>query len=72
MSASTIPPFGRMMPAMVTPFDSNRDLDLDQAQALALRLAEGGSDSLMINGTTGDSPTVFYPQKLKLFSAVLE
>lgn len=71
MSTQTEPIFGRMIPAMVTPFDKDKDLDLNQAQALAERLVEGGSDSLMINGTTGESPTVFYPQKIELFRAVL-
>jgi len=61
-----------MIPAMVTPFNQDRELDLDKAQALAVRLVDGGSDSLIINGTTGESPTVFYPQKMKLFSAVVE
>lgn len=65
------PRFGRLIPAMVTPFDDNRELDLDRAQALANRLVEGGSDSLIINGTTGESPTVFYPQKIELFKAVV-
>ena len=66
------PRFGRMIPAMVTPFDENRELDLDKAQALATRLVDGGSDSLIVNGTTGESPTVFYPQKIELFRAVVE
>lgn len=66
------PRFGRMIPAMVTPFDENLDLDLDRAQKLADRLVRGGSDSLIINGTTGESPTVFYPQKMELFRAVVE
>ena len=66
------PRFGRMIPAMVTPFDENRELDLDRAQALAVRLVDGGSDSLIISGTTGESPTVFYPQKIELFRAVVE
>lgn len=66
------PRFGRMIPAMVTPFDENRELDLDKVQALAVRLVDGGSDSLIINGTTGESPTVFYPQKIDLFRAVVE
>lgn len=66
------PRFGRLIPAMVTPFDENLELDLDRAQALANRLVEGGSDSLIINGTTGESPTVFYPQKMDLFRAVVE
>lgn len=66
------PRFGRMIPAMVTPFNEDRELDLDKAQALAVRLVDGGSDSLIINGTTGESPTVFYPQKMELFRAVVE
>lgn len=66
------PRFGRMIPAMVTPFDQNRELDLDRAQELAVRLVDGGSDALIVNGTTGESPTVFYPQKMKLFEAVIE
>lgn len=71
MSAATAPRFGRMIPAMVTPFDENLDLDLKQARALARRLIENGADALIINGTTGESPTVFYPQKMKLFEAVV-
>ena len=66
------PRFVRMIPAMVTPFDENRELDVDKVQALAARLVDGGSDSLIINGTTGESPTVFYPQKIELFRAVVE
>lgn len=65
------PRFGRLIPAMVTPFDNDRKLDLDKAQALAVRLIDGGSDALIINGTTGESPTVFYPQKMDLFRAVV-
>ena len=49
MSDITEPMFGRMIPAMVTPFDKDGDLDLYQAQALAKRLVEGGADSLIIN-----------------------
>lgn len=70
--AEGTPVFGTMIPAMVTPFDKDGELDLDQAQKLAERLAEGGANGLVINGTTGESPTVFYPQKMKLFSAVVE
>ncbi|MDR3136885.1 MAG: 4-hydroxy-tetrahydrodipicolinate synthase [Coriobacteriales bacterium] len=63
--------FGRFIPAMITPFDTTLDLDLNRAQQLALRLIEGGADALVVNGTTGESPTVFYPQKRELFKAVL-
>ena len=66
------PKFGRLIPAMVTPFDSNLELDLPRAKQLADRLIEGGADSLLINATTGEAPTIFYPQKIELFKAVVE
>ena len=65
------PRFGRLIPAMVTPFNRDLELDLDRAQELADRLVRGGVDSIIVNGTTGESPTVFYPQKLELFRAVV-
>jgi len=71
MSAQNAPIFGRMIPAMVTPFDGNLELDLNRAQELAVRLVDGGSDAIMVNGTTGESPTVFYPQKIELFKAII-
>jgi 4-hydroxy-tetrahydrodipicolinate synthase len=66
------PRFGRMITAMVTPFTPDLDLDLPRAQELALRLIDEGSDALVVCGTTGESPTVFYPQKIELFKAVIE
>ncbi|MDD6785910.1 MAG: 4-hydroxy-tetrahydrodipicolinate synthase [Eggerthellales bacterium] len=66
------PFFGRLIPAMVTPFDENLELDLPRARQLANRLIEGGADSLLINATTGEAPTIFYPQKIELFKAVVE
>ena len=66
------PRFGRMITAMVTPFTPDLELDLPRAQELALRLVEDGSDALVVCGTTGESPTVFYPQKIELFRAVIE
>ena len=71
MESTRNPRFGRLIPAMVTPFDENLELDLDRAQELACRLVDGGVDAIIVNGTTGESPTVFYPQKLELFRAVL-
>ncbi|MCU7585050.1 4-hydroxy-tetrahydrodipicolinate synthase [Adlercreutzia muris] len=71
MESTRNPRFGRLIPAMVTPFDENLELDLDRAQELACRLMDGGVDAIIVNGTTGESPTVFYPQKLELFRAVV-
>lgn len=66
------PRFGRMITAMVTPFTPDLELDLPRAQELALRLIDEGSDALVVCGTTGESPTVFYDQKIDLFKAVIE
>jgi 4-hydroxy-tetrahydrodipicolinate synthase len=57
---------------MITPFDAHLGLDLKRAQELAVRLVDQGSDALIISGTTGESPTMSYSQKLELFTAVLE
>ena len=65
------PRFGRMITAMVTPFTSNLDLDLPRAEELAERLLSQGTDALVVCGTTGESPTVFYDQKIELFKAVI-
>lgn len=64
--------FGRMIPAMVTPFDGDGKVDFARAQELVERLIEGGSDSLIICGTTGESPTIKHADKLKLFSVCVE
>lgn len=68
----TTPRFGRMLTAMVTPFTEHDALDLDRAQQLAVRLLDQGSDGLIVCGTTGESPTVFYDQKIDLFRAVID
>lgn len=68
----TTPRFGRMITAMVTPFTDDLGLDLDRAAALADKLISEGSDALVVCGTTGESPTVFYDQKMDLFRAVID
>lgn len=70
--AQVTSPFGTMIPAMVTPFTPSLDLDLPRAAELADRLVNGGSSAIVVNGTTGESPTVFYPQKLELFKTVVQ
>lgn len=63
--------FGRTIAAMVTPFTPQGDVDLYRAQELAVRLSDGGCDAIAICATTGEGPTIFYPQKLDLISAVV-
>lgn len=66
------PRFGRLITAMVTPFDADGRLELERARELALRLLDQGSDALVVCGTTGESPTVPYEEKLELFEAVID
>lgn len=63
--------FGRTIAAMVTPFTEEGDVDLYRAQELAVRLCDGGCDAIAVCATTGEGPTIFYPQKLDLISAVV-
>jgi 4-hydroxy-tetrahydrodipicolinate synthase len=64
--------FGRVLTAMVTPFDADGALDLDGAAALARYLQDHGNDGLVIAGTTGEAPTLTEAEKLDLFRAVSE
>src|SRR3954451_4127801 len=65
-------PFGRMLTAMVTPFASDGSLDLDGAANLATHLVDAGNDGLVVNGTTGESPTTTDAEKEALIRAVAE
>ncbi|WP_199552113.1 4-hydroxy-tetrahydrodipicolinate synthase [Streptomyces sp. N35] len=65
-------PFGRVLTAMVTPLTADGALDLDGAQRLAAHLVDAGNDGLIINGTTGESPTTSNAEKADLVRAVLE
>ncbi|MFE3604064.1 4-hydroxy-tetrahydrodipicolinate synthase [Streptomyces sp. NPDC059096] len=65
-------PFGRVLTAMVTPFTADGALDLDGAQRLAVHLVDAGNDGLVLNGTTGESPTTSDAEKDQLVRAVLE
>ncbi|MFI9009647.1 4-hydroxy-tetrahydrodipicolinate synthase [Actinosynnema sp. NPDC053489] len=71
-TASPGRPFGRVLTAMVTPFDAEGAVDLDKAQRLAEHLVELGNDGLVVNGTTGESPTTTDAEKADLIRAVVE
>lgn len=65
-------PFGRVLTAMVTPFTPDGALDLAGAQQLATHLVDAGNDGLVVNGTTGESPTTSDTEKDQLVRAVVE
>ncbi|MFT4087764.1 MAG: dihydrodipicolinate synthase family protein, partial [Gordonia sp. (in: high G+C Gram-positive bacteria)] len=65
-------PFGTTSVAMVTPFDSAGKVDLDKAAELAQHLVNKGLDALVVNGTTGESPTTTPTEKNDVLRVVLE
>lgn len=67
-----MPRFGRVVTAMLTPFNRDMEVDYDKAQVLADRLVNSGSDAIVVAGTTGESPTLTNKEKLELTRAVLE
>ena len=67
------PSFGRLLTAMVTPFDADGELDLATARALAAHLVDDlRHDGLVINGTTGEAPTTSDEEKAALVAAVVD
>ncbi|GAE24987.1 dihydrodipicolinate synthase [Halalkalibacter wakoensis JCM 9140] len=64
--------FGRILTAMVTPFNQHGQLDLQATKDLVKHLISNGSEALVVGGTTGESPTLSTDEKLLLFKTVVE
>jgi 4-hydroxy-tetrahydrodipicolinate synthase len=64
--------FGRVSTAMVTPFDRKGNIDFTKTTQLIQYLIENGSDSLVVAGTTGESPTLTKEEKIALFRHVVK
>lgn len=62
---------GRLITAMVTPFADDGSVNYDQLGNLARQLIEGGSDALLVTGTTGESPTLSHEEKLECYRTVM-
>ena len=66
-------PFGVVLTAMCTPFTADgHELDLDAVQRLAVHLVDNGNDGLVVNGTTGESPTTTDAEQDAILRAVLD
>ena len=63
---------GRLITAMVTPFDDRGQPDYLKARSLASALLDSGSDGVIVSGTTGESPTLNTEEKLRLFGEIKE
>ena len=72
MTEISTPPFGLLATAMVTPFTEAGDIDHQKAWDLARHLSDQGTDTLVVAGTTGESPTLDDSEKLALFKTVID
>lgn len=64
--------FGRLMTAMVTPFNENLEIDYDVLVQLVEHLIETKTDTIVVSGTTGESPTLSDEEKIALFTEVVK
>jgi 4-hydroxy-tetrahydrodipicolinate synthase len=62
--------FGRVMTAMITPFDQNGQVNYAETERLAAHLAANGTDTIVVCGTTGESPTLTWDEEFALFKVV--
>ncbi len=60
---------GEVLTAMVTPILNNGDVDYAKVEQLAVYLTENGSDSIVVTGTTGESPTLTHEEEIKILHA---
>jgi 4-hydroxy-tetrahydrodipicolinate synthase len=63
---------GRLITAMITPFNNEGEVDYSEARRLALALIDSGSDGLVVTGTTGESPTLSPEEKIRLYAELKE
>lgn len=62
--------YGRVVTAMITPFSSDGSVDYAVAEKLAVHLVAHGTDTLVVCGTTGESPTLTWDEEYELFQVV--
>lgn len=72
MTQTPARPFGAVLTAMVTPMTPDGAVDVEAGVSLAKHLVDHGHDGLVVNGTTGESPTTHAPEKAELVAAVVE
>ncbi len=63
---------GEILTAIVTPFKADGSVDLDRFRDLARHLIDGGSDGIVVTGTTGESPTLTDDERFSLYAAAVD
>ena len=60
---------GEVITAMVTPFNEKREVDYDKVESLVKYLISSGSDSVLVTGTTGETPTLTHEEEIEILSS---
>ena len=60
------PQFGHLITAMITPFNTDNQLNIDALEEIIEYLIENATDSLVVSGTTGESPTLTHEEDYRL------
>ena len=63
---------GEVLTATITPFDADGAVDYERYRELCTYLVDNGSDGVVVNGTTGEAPTLSDEERLGLLRAALE
>lgn len=61
---------GEVITAMVTPFNEKREVDFKALETLVRHLVDNGTDSILVAGTTGESPTLTHEEEYEILYAV--
>ena len=61
---------GRVLTAMVTPFQENGEVDYAETKRLAKALLNSGNDGLVLAATTGEAPTLSWDEEMRIFQEV--
>ena len=65
--------WGRLLTAMLTPFRPDGSVNLDEAKRVATFLVDSQkNDGIVVSGTTGESPTLSFDEKMSLLEGTLE
>lgn len=72
MIGTDAPLFGRVITAMITPFDDSDKIDFKAVEKLVNHLVQTGTSAIVVSGTTGESPTLDSQEKKDLLKSVLE
>jgi 4-hydroxy-tetrahydrodipicolinate synthase len=64
--------FGNVITALITPFDKNDNVNIEESLRLSKHLVANGTDTLLLTGTTGESPTLTHQEEYDLYQAYVQ